>query len=79
MSKNQIYVATQTFHTVIDGKPALISAGVTRVREGHELLAANPSCFAPIEVQYDLEDASARPGRTRRAPKAEEAADDDNA
>lgn len=76
MSKSTIYVATHTFNTVLDGRRALITAGVTRVREGHPLLDANPGYFKVLDVHYDVEDTNARPGHQRtgnRRPAGEDA------
>lgn len=65
MANSKIFVASQTFNTVIDGRSALIAAGVTRVREGHPLLDAYPGYFRELDVHYDVEDTSARPGHAR--------------
>jgi len=62
----KIYVAKETTFLTMDGKEVRISAGVTRVREGHALLAARPDLFKMLDVHYDVED-------TRRAPQDEPA------
>lgn len=57
----KIYVART--NGVIGTKDGLVHlrAGVTRVREGHELLNGNEHLFEELEVHYDTEDATARP------------------
>lgn len=68
----QIYVAKQTFTTEVDGTPVTVHAGITRVREGHALLKGRSELFEPILVQYDVEQATAKPGEKRtRAKKSE--------
>lgn len=72
MSKgNGVYVATESFSTVIDGEPYVVHAKKTRVREGHPLLERNRDYFKPIEedVTYDLETADKPPKGGRRGPK----------
>jgi hypothetical protein len=57
----QIYVATDTGVTDIDGTPSQYFRGKTRVREGHPLLAAAPHSFKPVDVHYGVEDATSDP------------------
>jgi hypothetical protein len=63
--KGEIYVATETGEVDVDGRSYPIKKGVTRVREGHELLAAAPALFKVIDVHYEIEDATREPGRKR--------------
>jgi len=70
MSKSErVYVANESFACQIDGKDYQIAKGITRVREGHPLLQANPQYFRPMEdnVHYDVEQATAAPGEKRGA------------
>jgi len=60
----RVFVATQSFVT----QDADVTAGVTRIREGHPLLKRYPDWFAPVEdqhVHYDVETATAAPGELR--------------
>jgi hypothetical protein len=52
----QIFVAKQSFSAEVDGVPVIVSAGVTRVRAGHALLAGREALFEPITVHYDVAD-----------------------
>ncbi|HEX7100002.1 MAG TPA: hypothetical protein VF377_12255 [Acidimicrobiia bacterium] len=63
----EIYVARSTGVIKIDGKVVTYTAGQTRVRAGHPLLKAVPAKFKPLDLHYDLEDATATPGRKRGA------------
>lgn len=78
MAKSDIYVATETFATEINGTPQVIHEGVTRVREGHDLLKRFPDWFAPADtgVDFDVEQATAAPGEKRgeQAAQSQEAA-----
>lgn len=78
MAKDDVYVATDTFATEINGVPQVIHEGITRVRAGHELLKRFPDWFAPVDtgVDYDVEQATAAPGEKRgeQAAQAQEAA-----
>lgn len=60
-----IYIAAESFTTSLDGVPVLVTAGETRVREGHPLLAGREHLFRLLDVHYDIEDASAAPGAKR--------------
>lgn len=64
---DQIYVANDSFSTVLDGQPITVSKGMTRVRHGHPLLAGREQMFDPIEVHFDVEQATDRPGEKRGA------------
>jgi hypothetical protein len=64
-NKGTIYVAKSSFSIEIDGATMPIQAGVTRVREGHWLLRHHPDYFEPLTVHYELEDATAAPGKKR--------------
>jgi len=62
-----VYVAIESFCADVAGTPTVVHKGVTRVREGHVLLATYPMFFQPADegVHYDVEDAAAEPGRKR--------------
>lgn len=60
-SESAIYVATDSFVTVIDGERIVVNRGKTRVREGHPLHKAAPSLFKPLDVHYDVETARQEP------------------
>ena len=60
----RVYVANTTF--VKDNLS--VYGGVTRVREGHELLKQYPHLFDPVDdapVHYDVEAATQGPGEKR--------------
>lgn len=70
----QIYVATDSGIVQLDdGTQLTIQAGVTRVREGHPLLEGRELLFRKLDVHYDVEEATSRPGQVRTAPVAEPA------
>jgi len=66
----RIYVARETFVCELDGSDVVVTAGVTRVREGHPLLAGREMYFDELDVQYDVdvEQATAAPGERRKRP-----------
>jgi hypothetical protein len=71
----KIYVAKQ--NGVIGTKDGLVRlrAGVTRVREGHELLNGNEHLFEEQHVDYDTEDATQRPADGDRSLSGKNLAD----
>lgn len=68
MGNSDIYVATESFATTLDGESVSIQKDRTRVRVGHILLKRHPEFFAPLTVHYDVEQATSRPGEQRGAP-----------
>jgi hypothetical protein len=65
-SGSTIYVAKDSFLTIVDGVEVMISKGKTRVREGHPLLNGRSELFEPLTVDYDIEQATAAPGEKRK-------------
>jgi len=65
----QVYVAKQSAVTQYDGRTITIRRGVTRVEEGHELLARLPHLFEPVDasVQYRAENAQQAPSGAENA------------
>lgn len=63
-----IFVANQAAAVNLDGVEIILKKDVTRVRAGHPLLRKYPTLFEPILVQYDVEQATSRPGEQRGAP-----------
>lgn len=65
-TNGRILVATESGSgTLPDGTEVQFRRGITRVREGHPVAEQWPQYFAPIEVHYELEDATDEPGRKR--------------
>lgn len=71
MAKNDILVAKRSGVIVLDGRRYVVQAGRTHVRASHPIVAANPHMFGPITVDYDVEEATATPGRKRSLTRAE--------
>lgn len=63
-----IFVAKESFATDYEGSPIIVKAGQTRVRKGHPLLKKHSQFFEPLEIHYDVEQATAKPGESRGAP-----------
>lgn len=63
-----IYVAKESFTTIFEGVEIVVRAGTTRVRAGHPLLKGKAALFEPLEVHYDIEQATSAPGEARGAP-----------
>jgi hypothetical protein len=65
---NDVFVATESFSTEINGETFVVHRDKTRVREGHPILKANPDYFEPAGdgVMLDVEHATAAPGEKRR-------------
>ena len=61
----QVYVARSSGVVRIDGELHHYYAGTTRVRAGHPLLTAARGKFAPMQLDYETEDATNPPGRKR--------------
>lgn len=73
----EIYVAVDSAALPYEGGMTVIHKGVTRVREGHALLRQYPDLFKPIDVHYEVEDTTARPGEKRGGRRStQEKADD---
>ena len=62
-----VYVARSSGVIKIDGETYRYNAGQTRVRVGHPLLRVIPDKFAPMKVDYEVEQATAAPGERRGA------------
>lgn len=60
-----IYVAIQSFTTLLDGAEIAVQRGRTRVREGHPLLRGREHLFEPLKVDYEVEQMTAAPGEYR--------------
>lgn len=69
-----IYVARDSASVIIEGDRYALQKGLTRVRAGHPLVERHPELFEPLDVHYDVEDATQAPGRRRGGRRAPEAA-----
>lgn len=52
-TNRDLYVATQTFLTTVDGVRVRVSAGMTFARSGHEILTRHPQWFKRVEPQFE--------------------------
>lgn len=70
-SGGTVYVATESFVVEMkDGSTAVVHKGITRAREGHEVMAGGLRQFwEPVgdRVDYEVEQATAAPGEKRGA------------
>jgi hypothetical protein len=64
-ARQQMFIATESFATKVDGVDQSIVAGSTRVWEGHDLLRRFPQWFKPIDAHFGVEQATAGPGEVR--------------
>lgn len=64
-SGGRIFVAKESFSFDQDGATVMVTAGRTRVREGHPILAGKEQFFEELVVDYEVEQATAAPGEKR--------------
>jgi len=63
----EILVAKETFTTSLpDGTPVTVIEGQTRIRKGQSLLKDFEHLFKPLTTQYDVEQATKKPGEKRQ-------------
>ncbi len=60
-----VFVPTDSFTADLDGIPTTFEMDVTRVREGHPIIDRYPHLFREIQVDYEWETATDRPGEER--------------
>jgi len=72
MASSDIYVAKESFATELDGQSVIVQKGTTRVRAGHSLMKGRESMFELLTVQYDVEQATSKPGEQRGAAERRE-------
>jgi hypothetical protein len=67
----KVFIATTSGVVHAGDQDYIFSKGVTRVREGHELLKAAPDYFEEVgdHVTYEVETATAGPGEKRGQPE----------
>ncbi|PXY25154.1 hypothetical protein BAY59_24315 [Prauserella coralliicola] len=61
----EIFVATESAVLFAEGRQHVIHKGSTRIRAGHPLLKRNSHLFKPLDVHFDVEQATAAPGEQR--------------
>lgn len=62
----EVFVPRESFTALIDGAEVSFVKDSTRVREGHPILERLGHLFEPIQVDYEVEQATAAPGEKRR-------------
>lgn len=61
----RVFVPKESFTATIDGHPATFREDLTRVREGHPILAKYGHLFREITVEYEWEEATAKKDAAR--------------
>jgi hypothetical protein len=61
----EILIAVDSGAVTVEGREYIVHKGITRVRAAHPLAKAMPDLFKPIDVHYDVEQATAAPGEKR--------------
>jgi len=61
----ELYVATESFSTELDGITVAVVKGVTRVREGHPLMVGREMYFKPITAHFEVNSPADPGGETR--------------
>lgn len=69
MSGDGILIAVESAAFEFEGRMVIVHKGRTRVREGHSILKGRAHLFAPIDVHFDVEQATARPAEKRTSPR----------
>lgn len=64
-----IFVATDSVLTDVDGENVYITAGQT-AREGHPILKGREAMFVPLQVDYDLPEPEPKAAARPPAPAA---------
>lgn len=62
---DEILIAADSAVVNLDGELIQLHRDVTRVRASHDLAKQFPGLFKPIDVHYDVEQATASPGEKR--------------
>lgn len=62
---DDILIAVESAAIRYDGDLVFVHKGRTRVRKGHPILKGNEHLFGPIDVHYDVEQATRAPGERR--------------
>lgn len=60
-----ILVATESGWITVNGQSEPVRRNVTRARRGSAIVKASPDMWRPIDVQYEVEQATAAPGERR--------------
>lgn len=60
-----IHVARVSAMVIWQGRRYRIQRGRTTAREGHPILREHPDAWAPLRVDFDVEQATAAPGERR--------------
>ena len=63
-----VLICSATAVVNVDGQEILIKEGVTRARRGSRIVELWPTHWKPIDVHFDVEQATAAPGE--RPPRA---------
>jgi hypothetical protein len=65
MAVSDLYICNTNAIVYVDGERVALRKGVTVVRKGHKILKGHGAMFEPIQVHYDVEQATAAPGERR--------------
>jgi len=65
-SGRKIYAPKEDFVAPYGGADVTFSRGRTLVREGHPILGSFGHLFEEVNVEFDVEEATAEPGKRRQ-------------